>query len=580
MNVSSLFLTSMRGFLIAFLVVVVVQVSWSQEIDKDNLTKPITTYWDFEKTKVQSTGAYYQDYRGVTTEKHGTWQYFDKNGSLEEEQNYFRNKLNGSVRLFYEKDKPRTEGYFKMGAQDSIYRSWYDNGELREEGFFKNNKQVNEWRYFYPTGQLMLVEKYVDTVALVMDYFDKDGLQTVKNGEGVKEAFYSNGALKERYHFLNGYKHGAFVENNIAGHTEVLGNYHFGLKNGTWIFRYYTGDLHKIATYQQNVLHGHYENYYDNGQLNVIGKYENGLKDSIWTWFTNTGVIDMTGSFVQDSQHGDWVFNYPNGQCNYKGKFEMGKRTGIWVYYYPDASRHRQGSFKNDIEDGLWQTWYESGKLLMEGNYNLGKEEGKWTNYWENGKIKNLGHFKKGELDGRWESYYPNGNMNISGYYKKGLKEKQWVDYYSNGKGRELVTYKIVKKKSAVNKSSEFESVKHGKYEAYSSKDFKLTEEGNYKNGKKQGLWIAYYPGGRLPAVTSEYKDGRLHGVVREYDLKNGKVLRSETNYQDGAKHGKMTVYNKRGKKVAEKMFENGSEVREIEQPPMREKGSNPKGKR
>ena len=142
------------------------------------------------------------------------------------------------------------------------------------------------------------------------------------------------------------------------------------------------------------------------------------------------------------------------------------------------------------------------------------------------------------------------------------------------------MTYKIVKKKSAVNKSTVLESVKHGKYEAYSSKDFKLTESGTYKNGKKHGQWIAFYPGGRIPAVTSEYKDGRLHGVVREYDLKNGKVLRSETNYKDGAKHGKMIVYDKRGKKIAEKLFENGSEVREIEQPPMRQKGSNPKGRR
>lgn len=552
----------------------------AQEILKENLSNPITTYWDFEKTKIQSVGSYYQDFRGPTVEKHGVWKYFDKNGVLEEEHNYFRNKLHGAVKLYYGKDKPRTEGYFKHGLQDSIYRSWHENGKLREEGYYKNDKPIEQWKYFYNSGELMLVEQYRDTLALVIDFFDKQGNQTVKNGQGVKETFYSSGAPKDKYTYLNGYKHGDFVEYHVAGHIEVQGSYHFGLKNGTWTFRYYTGSLHKIVNYNQNVLDGHYENYYDNGKLKVIGKYRNGLKDSTWTWYTNMGIVDMRGDFIQDQQNGDWIFNFPNGQLSYKGKFDLGKRTGTWVYNYPDGNKHRQGTFKDDIEDGLWQTWYESGKLLMEGNYKVGKEEGVWTNYWENGKIKNQGTFKKGELNGKWESYYPNGNMNISGYYKNGLREKQWIDYYSNGKGRELVTYKIMKRKSAVNKSHTFESVKNGKYEAYSSKDFKLTEEGTYKDGKKHGLWIAYYPGGKIPAVTSEYKDGRLHGVVREYDLKNGKILRSETNYKDGAKHGKMTIYDKRGKKVAEKMFDNGSEVKEVEQPPMRGKGSNPKGRK
>ncbi len=560
--------SAMKSIVFLLWVVLLVFNLDAQEILKDNLTKPSTTYWDKEKTKIQSTGCYYKDYRGETFDKHGPWLYYDKNGVLEEEQNYFRGKLHGAVKMYYAKDKPRTEGYFKMGLQDSIYRAWHDNGKLREEGFYKNDKPIQEWKYFYNSGQLMLVEKYVDTVALVMEFFKPDGTQTVVSGEGVKETFYSNGAPKDRYQFLNGYKHGAFVEYHVDGHKEVEGAYQFGLKHGSWTFNYYTGTLFKSMNYQKGELHGQYENYYDNGKLKVAGNYDRGKKDGAWTWYTNTGVIDMSGSFVQDQQHGDWVFNYPNGQCSYKGTFDMGKRSGSWTYYYPDGNKHRQGTYKNDVEDGLWQTWYESGKLLMSGKYVMGREEGEWINYWENGNIKNKGNFKKGQLNGRWESYYPNGIMNISGYYKNGLREKQWVDYYSNGKGRELVTYKIVKKRSAVNKMSLPESVKHGKYEAYSSKDYKLTEEGTYKNGKKHGLWIAYYPGGKIPAVTSEYKEGRLHGVVREYDLKNGKVLRSETTYKDGAKHGKMTVYDKRGKKVAEKMFDNGAEVKEIEEIP------------
>jgi uncharacterized protein len=569
----------MRHLIFALFVLMGSSIGFAQEILKENLSKPVINYWDFEKTKILSEGSYFVDFRGVSTEKHGVWKYYDKNGNLEEIQNYYRNKLHGAVLQFYGKDRPKSEGYFRMGLQDSVFRTWHENGTLIIDAFYKNDMPFGTWNYFYPSGDTMLVEYYRDTIPLVLSFFEKNGEQTVQNGFGTMKTSYSNGKPKDIYSFSEGLKDGPFSEFHVAGHAEVSGFYSKGLKSGTWTHRYYTGQLHKIVSYDQGVLNGLYVNYYDNEEIRVTGRYLNGLKDSIWTWYTNTGVMDMTGTFIKDTQHGEWIYNYPNGQCSYKGAFDMGKRSGVWVYYYPDGSRHRQGSYKDDLEDGRWQTWYESGKLLMDGVYVLGKENGQWLNYWENGKIKNSGHFKKGVLHGKWESYFPNGSMNISGSYKNGLKSGQWLDYYSNGKARELVTYKIVKTKSKLNKTTYEESVRHGKYEAYSSKDFKLTEEGTFKNGKKDGLWIAYHPGGRIPAVTSEYKLGKLHGAVREYDFKSGKVLRSETQYKDGVKHGKMTIYDKRGKKVAEKFFEDGFEVKQNDFTPPQPKSTNKKKK-
>jgi uncharacterized protein len=564
----------MRNLILIIFVLGGIKHIHGQEILKENLSKPVVVYWDFEKIKILSEGCYFVDFRGPSAEKHGVWKYYDKNGNLEEVHNYYRNKLHGAVWQYHGKDKPKTEGYFKMGLQDSIFRAWHENDTLILEGRYNNDKPFHYWNYFYPTGDTMMVEQYRDTVPLVMSYYEKNGEQTVKNGNGTMQTLYSNGKPKDIYTFTNGLKNGPFTEYHVAGHAEVTGSYNNGLKSGTWTHRYYTGQLHKIVTYEQGVMNGTYINYYDNEQVRVAGKYLNGFKDSTWTWYTNTGVVDMTGDFIEDIQHGDWVYNFPNGQCSYKGQYIMGKMNGVWVYYYQDGSRHRQGNYKDDVEDGRWQTWYESGKLLMDGVYAMGKENGLWLNYWENGKIKNSGHFKNGVLHGKWESYFPNGIMNISGEYKNGLKSGPWVDYYSNGKARELVTYKVIKVKSKLNKTSYQESVRNGKYEAYSSKDFKLTEEGTFKNGKKHGLWIAYHPGGRLPAVTSEYKDGKLHGFVREYDFKAGKLLRSETQYKDGVKHGKMTIYDKRGKKVAEKFFDNGVEVKQNDftPPPPRKK--------
>ncbi|MFM7859232.1 MAG: toxin-antitoxin system YwqK family antitoxin, partial [Flammeovirgaceae bacterium] len=89
-------------------------------------------------------------------------------------------------------------------------------------------------------------------------------------------------------------------------------------------------------------------------------------------------------------------------------------------------------------------------------------------------------------------------------------------------------------------------------------KDFGKTEEGDYKEGMKEGEWIAYHPGGKVPAVISNYKNGELNGVMKQFD-RRGKLLQ-EMEYKDGLKHGKFLVYDKKGGVLVEKTFENGME--------------------
>ena len=63
--------------------------AFAQEIKRENLTKEIRFYYDFEQKKVSSKGYYYTDLLGETTEKHGVWMYYDKDGNLVEKRSYF-----------------------------------------------------------------------------------------------------------------------------------------------------------------------------------------------------------------------------------------------------------------------------------------------------------------------------------------------------------------------------------------------------------------------------------------------------------------------------------------------------------
>jgi antitoxin component YwqK of YwqJK toxin-antitoxin module len=200
----------------------------------------------------------------------------------------------------------------------------------------------------------------------------------------------------------------------------------------------------------------------------------------------------------------------------------------------------------------------------MKGNYTNGKETGEWFNHWENGTIKNKTTFSNGQLDGEWKSYHLNGKLALEGAYKKDLKVGEWRKYFSNGKTKELLTYKLFQKKSKFNDAilsnrAPLESRLNGSYESYALKDYKLTESGTYKNGKKNGEWTAFHPGGLVPAVVSNYKDGKLYGPMKTFSRRG--VLLQEAQYKNGLRHGKYVVFDRRGRVLKELRYSDGMRV-------------------
>ena len=540
--------------------------SFGQVIRKENLTKKENVYYDFEKFKLESTGAYYKDLLGESRDKHGKWLFYDKEGKLIEERNYYRGKLHGPVKSFYSNGKKRQEGYFKMDEQDSVYREWSETGKLSIEGYYFKNKPAKNWTYYYIDGQPKLQEEIIDTVSFVQNFWLPDSLhtQTVKNGNGEMTTFFTTGSPKEWYHYQNGLKNGIFEEYSIYGFKLIDGKFDNGLKDSTWNYWYYTGDLEKTSNYKNGVLDGDYKYYYDKNRINVEGSYSNGKKTGLWTWYTNKGTKDMEGTFKNDLQNGKWTYWYPTGEISYYAEYKDDKKTGTWTYHYKNGTVFKKGTFDNDLKNGKWETWYEDGTLLMSGNYKNGKEEGEWLNYWENGKLKNKTTFKAGMLNGMWESYFPSGKPKLTGKYNDGLKTGEWIDYFENGKPKDIGSYKIVKQKSKIEYGplkdfESLESVKDGTWTSFSQKDFKRIEEGSYKNGQKEGVWFNYFPGGRIPCVTTTYKNGKLDGKMTELD-RRGNVI-SETDYKDGLKHGKMKIFDKKGKVVKELEFENGVQI-------------------
>ena len=542
---------------------------FGQTIQKDELTKKKKLYWDLKNKHLMAEGAYYKNNLGIQfnkEERHGLWKFYSKEGELEEERMYYRNRIHGKQNKFHLNGALKSEAYFTFNVPDSIYKEFNEKGVLIAIGSFDLGSPIGEWKYYYEDKHPKSTELIRNDTIYTMEYWTPDSLheKTIIQGEGFINNYFQSGKIKESYSFKNGLKNGLFIERTANGQTTVSGQFENGLKMGEWKFYHFSGVLEKIINFNQDKLDGSYKVYYRDGTINTEGQYENGEKSGTWYWNFEDGKIEMKGDFYKNNQNGAWIFNFPSGQRSYNANFKNGSKDGLWEYFYVNGEKYKKGIFLNNKKEGVWTTWYENGNVLMEGSYKNGKEQGIWKNYWENGNLKNKSNFKKGNLHGRWYSYNLNQILIVSGNYRDGLKSGKWVDYFDNGRLMKKSAYRIIKRKNEINgvtkygmkrKLSEF----HGKFEAYSPDDYFLQAKGKFNKGQKHGTWIDFYPGGNIPNTISQFKNGNLHGYMRRFD-RRGRIL-SDTYFKDGKKDGWFVIFGTNGKIKVKKYFRNGKEV-------------------
>ncbi|MBM3160313.1 MAG: hypothetical protein FJZ66_03170 [Bacteroidetes bacterium] len=543
--------------------------SFSQKVEKENLGQKVRIYWDSGNKKLQATGSYYVNEEKFIlnkTEKHGKWSFYSFEGKLEEDRMYYRNRIHGKQLTYHPNGNIKTLVYFTFNVPDSIFKEYDESGKLLISGNYELGSPEGKWEYFYSDGRQKSIESVENDTTYLMQHWEADSLhkQTVIDGKGYLNSYYSSGRAKEKYTYTRGLKTGDFEERTANGLISVKGVFNLGKKEGDWFFYSSEGKLEKHMQFKNDSLDGIYEVFYNDTLLNTKGQYLMGLKIGDWYWNFPDGKPEITGAFDADKQHKNWVYYFPNGGISYEATFDKGKKTGKWHYFYENGQNYRIGNYVDDLKEGNWKTWYEDGTLLMEGDYKYGQEIGQWKNYWESGVVKNITTFEAGKLNGPWVSNNPNNIQTVQGWYKDGLRVKEWKEYYDNGRLMQISNYKIIKRKNyskgiAVLGMREKLSELHGTFLAYSQLDYTVKAKGKYKNGLKHGVWIDYYPGGIIPTVISSYKKGKLHGTMKQFGKRGN--LHFETNYKNGLKHGWLIIYDNRGKESVRKLFKKGIEL-------------------
>lgn len=144
-----------------------------------------------------------------------------------------------------------------------------------------------------------------------------------------------------------------------------------------------------------------------------------------------------------------------------KGLLLRGKRYGFWeennqsginlkkLHYFLDSNVMQVIEFEygtlmigekySCILDSNWQCkhtvgeylgYYKNNALMQKGFFNMqGKSNGEWCIYYGNGNISQVYNLKEGIKEGKYNSYYDNKAPKAKGNYKKGKKIGVWFYY-------------------------------------------------------------------------------------------------------------------------------------------------------
>lgn len=230
--------------------------------------------------------------------------------------------------------------------------------------------------------------------------------------------------------------------------------------------------------------------------------------------------------------HTSYRIVYNNSILSFDVPLKNGKMHGVSIGSSPLYIQSTE--YKNGVLDGETTLKDTSGREIEKGQYVDGKKNGLWifTNPQQIKKITyNNDEIVEVEIENLLSNYrmiyrHHDGIISYS-FYSHGIIRKKY-DYYGD-------------------------NIYHGRYQEYSELGV-LIHDGNYKNGKLDGIQKYYNTTGILTGITS-YVNGKLHGW--KLDIRHG-IIVYECYYINDKKVGLSREYNEHRVLTQEEYFVNG----------------------
>ncbi|CAK58108.1 unnamed protein product (macronuclear) [Paramecium tetraurelia] len=254
---------------------------------------------------------------------------------------------------------------------------------------------------------------------------------------------------------------------------------------------------------QQGLWRLNYENFWDLAQIVYAGIYESGIQTQKWDTVLNNNKIGGGCYDYKGQKKGKWTELHQNFfKCNhshcdatYVGQYLEGRKQGFWQSFF--SNKMIGGGIYNDDgqKNGFWvelsDYLNDLNQIIYMGTYNDGLPIGIWEVLLiydkKHTQIGGGAYNDEGKKNGRWVDLcrdWLNGNKEITlvGEYKNGKKIGLWNTF--NWYNQSIG-------------GGEFEDgIKKGQWvelhDNWHQKWPQISYKGIYQNGKKNGRWDTY----------------------------------------------------------------------------------------
>ena len=327
----------------------------------------------------------------------------------------------GTWKELYENDSPKSEGFYKDGKRDGIFKEYDSNGRVVKKEEYRN-------------------DILIQTVQVEQEKYD------------VKRSFYPDGSVKSIGTYKKGLPEGVFREYDAKGNlTDTAKVFSEGrlLRQG------------KLD--DQGREQGLWKEFFEDGNLRSEGNYKDGKREGRWSYYFNNRQEEQVGEYSKGKPTGEWKKFFADGKLQRKEFYENGKENGIMTEYAPDSPEASgqviaEGNYVDGKKEGIWK--FNNNKYIAEGKFAEDKEEGAWKQFYTDGKLAFEGDFVEGQENGEHKYFYEDGKLKESRIYRLGLREGVWKKFdaagiliieitYSNGNEIKLNGVKISSQKEA-----------------------------------------------------------------------------------------------------------------------------------
>ncbi|WP_298498433.1 toxin-antitoxin system YwqK family antitoxin [uncultured Algibacter sp.] len=176
----------------------------------------------------------------------------------------------------------------------------------------------------------------------------------------------------------------------------------------------------------------------DSDVLRYEGQFEHGKEIGLFKFYKNykkKAILSATKLFNNTNEIAEVKFLASNGKVVSEGKMNGKTYIGTWKYYHKNSDQLLTIENYNDAGKLIGErlVYYPNGQVAEKQNYIDGKLYGE--SYWlsEKNVVLKTYIYDHDELHGEAKFYTPKGELVSEGQYKRGKKDGVWK-YYENGK--------------------------------------------------------------------------------------------------------------------------------------------------